>query len=583
MLEEKKSLLGYLLCTPGEKDRVFVREMEENQNVLEYTFQTLINSACNLGQSLQNEEEWGQNIPLLMDTSYDFLRSFFGVLIAKKVCVPIHTTANEETIGFCLKKVQAKCVIVTKPWLYRKLVAVDYVRKHVHTILASPEVIAEKALPSRHINIYDIFAQPQAFEQSQNYISQIVSQAQPDDPLQVVFTSGTTGEPKGAILSHRNVIACVARAANHLKINSDYRTLTFLPLSHVMGQNEVFIALLTRAIVQIVSRDTLLHGLKTFKPNILVSVPRVYQAVHQGIQKKLRSKPIARKLIDFCVNVHTASKRGFWPKRILCKLFTKTIGHLLTAKVRDGIGKFNLMATAGAACPEHVYDFFEAIGMPLTNAQGLTEVSGAIIYNKPNETLRGSIGYPLPGVEVRIDEDGEILMKGDPVFKGYYEEPEANKNAFTSDGWFRTGDLGRIEQINGKPYVFLVGRKKEIVVLATGENIPPVQIEEKLLRYDLIYQAVLVGDGKPRLGALIVPNNGNYNNPNLRAEISKIIQEVNTQMDGCGKIGNFEILPEPFTVENGMLTPTMKVKRLAVFERYKNLIGQLYERAAEAS
>jgi long-chain acyl-CoA synthetase len=578
MVEEKNSLLGYLLCTPEEEKRVFVREMDERQNIHDYTFKDLLCSSFSLGRFLQNEgETWGQYVPLFLETSYEFLQTFFATLMAQKVCVPLHSTLNEDTLGFCLRKIQARCIVVTQPWLYRKLVKVDYVHKHIHTIFASPEVIAEKALPSRHINLCEILSQPQTVEDAKEHLSKVLASTKSDDPMQVVFTSGTTGEPKGAMLSHRNVVSCVCRAANHLKIDSGYRTLTFLPLSHVMGQNEVFIALTTRALVQIVSRDNLLHGLKTFKPNILVSVPRVYQAIHQGIQKKLRAKPVARKLVDFCVRVHAKGKRAAWPQRLLAALFTKTAGRLITHKIRQGLGDFLLTVTAGAACPEHIYDFFEAVGRPLTNAQGLTEVSGAIIYNRPNETLRGSIGYPLPGVEVRIDEDGEILMKGDPVFCGYFEEPEANKLAFTADGFFRTGDMGKMEMLHGKPYIFLEGRKKEIVVLATGENIPPVQIEEKLLQYDhLIYQAVVVGDGKPRLGALIVPNTGQYSNANMRAEIAKVIHEVNKQMDVNEKIGGFEILPEPLTVENGMLTPTLKVRRLVVFQRYKELIGQLY-------
>lgn len=577
MVEEKNSLLGYLLCTPEEEKRVFVREMDEQQKIHDYTFADILSSSYNLGRFLKNEEQtWGRFIPLLLETSYEFLQTFFATLIAQKVCVPLHTTLNEDTLGFCLRKIQAKCIVVTQPWLYRKLVKVDYVHKHIHTIFTSPQVIAEKALPSRHLNLQDVFAQPVTLTEAQHQVAQVVANTKADDPMQIVFTSGTTGEPKGAILSHRNVVSCVCRACNHLNIHSGYRTLTFLPLSHVMGQNEVFIALTSRALVQIVNRDNLLHGLKTFKPNILVSVPRVYQAIHQGIQKKLRNKPFARTLLNFCVQVHARSKKAAWPQRLLGSLFTHTIGRIITSKVRQGLGDFWLTVTAGAACPEHIYDFFEAVGRPLTNAQGLTEVSGAIIYNRPNETLRGSIGYPLPGVEVKIDEDGEIMMKGDPVFRGYFEEPEANKAAFTADGFFRTGDMGKMEKIDGKPYIFLEGRKKEIVVLATGENIPPVQIEEKLLRYDLIYQAVVVGDGKPRLGALIVPNNSLDNNSNLRAEIAKIIQEVNKQMDANEKIGGFEILPEPLTVENGMLTPTLKVRRLVVFQRYKELIGQLY-------
>lgn len=567
MVDEKNSLLGYLLCGPGERDRIFCKEMDSDRNIHEYTFGNLLCSVFNLARFLDKEDQ-GEYIPLFLDTSFQFLESFFGVAAAKRVSVPIHTTADNRTIEYILQKVRATCVIVTQPHLYRKLAETDYVRKNIHTIFASPEVIAQKTLPCLHVDLYEIFGQPCSPDDAFSHVAKVVEETKDDDPLQIVFTSGTTGDPKGAVLTHKNVISCVARAANHLHIHSGYRTLSFLPLSHVMGQNEVFIALMTRALVQIVGRENLLHGLKTFQPNILVSVPRVYEAIHQGIQKKIRDKRVAQKLVDFTVRAYAVSRKSpSWAKRVVASLYCKTIGRFLTAKIRKGLGKFNLLVSAGAAGKENVYDFFGAIGMPLTNAQGLTEVSGAVVYNSANETLKGSIGYPLPGVEVKIADDGEILMKGDPIFSGYFEDPQSNALCFTEDGWFRTGDLGRMEIIKGRPYYFIEGRKKEIVVLASGLNITPAQIEEKLLQHNIIQQAVVVGDGQPRLGVLIVPDGTYANNPNLRDEISKIIRQVNNQLDASEKIGNFEILSEPFTIENGMLTPTMKIRRPVVFQR----------------
>ncbi|NUM33896.1 MAG: AMP-binding protein [Candidatus Brocadiae bacterium] len=575
MIEEKNSLLAYLLCAPEEK--IFCREMDTKRNIQEYTFGDLILSTTNLGRYLDSKEEWGEHIPIFLDTSYDFLRTFLGIVAAKKVCVPVHTIANEESMEFILKKVRSKCLVVTQKRLYQKLTKLNYVYQHIHTIFTTKEIIEEKNLPCRHIDIAEIFSQSKDLESAKSFLTNVVENTHKDDVMQIVFTSGTTGEPKGAILSHKNVISCVVRAGNHLKINSSYRTLTFLPLSHVMAQNEVFIALTVQATVQITGRDNLLHALKTFAPNILVSVPRVYEAIYQGIQKKLKNKPFARKLIDFTVKMHKLSKKASPLVRLGAFLFSKTFGHIITAKIRKNIGKFNLMVTAGAACPAHIYEFYEAISMPLTNAQGLTEVSGAIIYNQANETLNGSIGFPLPGVEVKVDEDGEILLKGDPVFSGYFEEPEWNRNSFTSDGFFRTGDLGEIQFLRNKPYVFLKGRKKEILVLSSGLNIPAVQIEERLVRHEIILQAMVVGDGQPKLAALIVPNAECCKNGDLRGEISKVIRQVNSQMDASEHIGEFEILSEPFTIENGMLTPTLKIRRPAVFQRYKEIIGHFYE------
>ncbi len=578
MYQEKNNLLAYLLDAPNTDKKIAFKEMDSKRNIVEYTQENFITHVANLGQYLNNSQEYGMHIPLFMETSYDFLRSFMGIVAGKKIVVPLHTIASEESLEFILKKVRAISLVVTDPWLYQKIVKVPYVVESIRTIFCTPAVISQKVLSCNHINICDIFQQSQNLADSRRYLENIVQNSNRDDIMQIIFTSGTTGEPKGAILSHRNVISCVVRAGNHLKIDASYRTLTFLPMSHVMAQNEVFIALVAKALVQFVGRDNLLHGLKTFEPNILVSVPRVYQAIHQGIQKKIRNQPLARKLLNLVVYMYTLRKNGStFLHRFAGKLFSTTLGRLITAKVRSNIGKFKLLVTAGAACPPHIYEFFEAIRMPLTNAQGLTEVSGAIIYNDPNETLNGSIGYPLPGVQVKVDEDGEILMKGDPVFSGYFEDEKQNAHSMTPDGWFRTGDLGEIKILKHRQYIFLKGRKKEILVLSSGLNVPACQIEDRLVQHEIIQQAMVVGDGKPRLAALIVPHTEYAKRPNIREEISKIIRQFNAQMDASEQIGDFEILPEPFTVENGMLTPTLKVRRMVVSQKYQEVIGKLYQ------
>jgi long-chain acyl-CoA synthetase len=579
MLEEKSNLLSYFLDAP--LDRIFTREMDTNKVIHDYSFGKTIQSIANLGLYLNKQDVLGDNIPLLLETSFDFIASFFGILAAKKICVPIHTIAHLETIEFILKKVKAQCIIVTEVHLYQKLVQLQYVHEHIHTIFTVPEVMAVKALPCSHINIHEIFNQNQSTDIALNYLQSVVSSSKVDDIAQIVFTSGTTGEPKGASLSHRNMISCAVRAGNHLHIDSSYKTLTFLPFTHVMAQTELLLSIFARATLNIVGRDNLLHGLKTFKPNIIVSVPRVYQAIYQGIQKKLRRKKLARKIVSLATQWTAKSHES---KNFLSRCYnfvlSRTLGRLLTAKIRHNLGQFKLLVTAGAACPTNIYDFYQTIGLPLTNAQGLTEVAGAIFYNNANETYKGSVGYALPGVEVKIDDDGEILVKGDPVFSGYYEEEEYNHSAFTPDGWFKTGDLGSIQRHNKKDYVFLKGRKKEILVLSSGLNIPAVQIEDRLMQHDLIHQVMVVGDGKPKLAALIVPVENMTQNINIRLEISKIIKEVNECMDASEQIGEFEILEEPFTIENGMLTPTLKIRRPVILQKYQDIIGHFYSASA---
>jgi len=579
MIEEKNNLLSYFLDVPS--DHIIIREMDSQKNIHDYSFGKTIQSIANFGSYLQKQRVFGKNIPIFLETSFDFVASFFGIIAANKICVPIHTISNADALEFMLRKVKAQCIVVTELLLYQKLTKLRYVHEHIHTIFTVPEVIECKELPCAHVNIHEIFNQEIEQEVAYNVLESAIQNATENDTAQIVFTSGTTGEPKGACLSHKNMISCATRAGNHLSIDSTYKTLTFLPFSHVMAQTELLLAIFTRATCNIVGRDNLLHGLKTFNPNIIVSVPRVYQAIYQGIQKKLRRRKIAKKIVNFAVQLRVeANHSQSFIKRCVCSILSNTVGKLLTNQIRKNIGKFKLMVTAGAACPEHIYDFYQAIGLPLTNAQGLTEVAGAVFYNNPNETYKGSVGYALPGVEVKIDDDGEILLKGDPVFSGYYEEPEHNKSSFTEDGWFRTGDLGKLSQHYNRTYLFLQGRKKEILVLSSGLNIPAVQIEDRLLQNDMIHQVMVVGDGKPKLAALIVPNMDMTQNINIRQEVGRIIREFNECMDASEQIGEFEIIDEPFTVENGMLTATLKIRRPVICQRYQEIIGQFYQVSA---
>nr|KJB61273.1 hypothetical protein B456_009G349600 [Gossypium raimondii] len=459
-----------------------------------------------------------------------------------------------------------------------------------------------------------------------------------DDIATLVYTSGTTGNPKGVMLSHKNLLHQIENLGVLGPAKAGDRFLSMLPTWHTYERAcEYFI--FTRGIEQVYTTvRTLKDDLRNYKPDYMISVPLVYETLYSGIQKQISSSPNAIKLIVFSFIrislAYTELKRIYEglcltrnpeePSHIVSMfdyLWSKTIAtilwplHVLATKfvykkIRSAIGIQKTAKSGGGSLPTHIEKFYEAIGLEVQNGYGLTETSPCIAGRRPYYNVLGSVGHPIPLTEFKVvdSETGEILppgskgiikVRGPPVMKGYYKNPLATRQALDEDGWLNTGDIGWIAPHHsvgrsrrcGGVIVF-EGRAKDTIVLSSGENVEPLEIEEAALRSTLIQQIVVIGQDQRRLGAVIVPNKDeallaakeasvvDADAVDLSKELisSMLYEELRKWTSECSfQIGPILVVDEPFTIESGLLTPTMKIRRDQVVAQYKEEIANLYK------
>lgn len=422
-----------------------------------------------------------------------------------------------------------------------------------------------------------------------------------DDVASIVYTSGTTGRPKGCMLSHRNWLAEAKGLLTHPigKIaQPGARVLTFLPLAHVFS-HAVSMAVLISGATQNHWPDfgTLAMEFARSRPNLILGVPRVFEKTYNAAVRKAESanpvtegifKAASRTAVEYSKALDSAEG----PNRVL-KAKRKLYDRLVYSRVRDGIGgSVKYAITGGSAMSHDLLHWFRGIGVPVYEGYGLTEVSAAAAVDFVDQKI-GTVGTPLGGVTIRINDDGEVCIKGDIVFKGYWNDPEATEAAI-QDGWYNTGDLG---EILDSGHLVITGRKKDLIVTAGGKNVSPGPMEDGLRSHPLISQAMVVGDGKPFVGLLLTLDEevlGRWKldhkfdknasikevsaDPTLRAEIQDAVNDVNSTVSHAERIKKFYILDTDLSEEADELTPTMKVKRNVVAQRYSDAIDQLYKR-----
>lgn len=421
-----------------------------------------------------------------------------------------------------------------------------------------------------------------------------------DDLASLVYTSGTTGRPKGCILTHRNWLAQTrGLCTNPIGIFAvpGSHTLTFLPLAHVFAR-AVSIAVAMRGASQNHWSDfsTISIEFARSRPNVILGVPRVFEKVRNSAAAKAADSGIKTLLFEqsekIAIEYSKALDKPEGPNRLL-KAKHKVFDKLVYSTIRNGVGgNVNYCITGGSAMGHDLLHWYRGIGIPVYEGYGLTEVAAAAAVDFVDHSI-GTVGPPMGGVTFRINDEGEICIKGDIVFHGYWNNPEATAEAL-EDGWYNTGDLGEIDE-DGK--LVITGRKKDLIVTAGGKNVSPGPMEDILRGHPLISQAMVVGDGKPFVGVLLtldpdilkrwkldhnIPENRSMRelatDPTLRAELQDAINQVNSTVSHAEGIKKFYILESDLTEEENELTPTMKVKRNVVAQRYAAAIEHLYKR-----
>jgi long-chain acyl-CoA synthetase len=412
----------------------------------------------------------------------------------------------------------------------------------------------------------------------------------------IVYTSGTTGRPKGVMLSHHNILSNAAAASSEVLVTGpDDVLLSFLPLSHTFERTCGYYLTIMSGATNTYSRGipVLADDLQTVRPTILISVPRIYERVYGRIRTALdEGSPLKKKLFMLAVDVgyarfEHAQGRGPWkPSFLLWPVLHALVAKKILARLG---GRMRAAISGGAALPPEISRVFIGLGLTVLQGYGLTETSPIACANRPEDNMPASVGRAIPGVQVKTGANNALMIKGPNIMLGYWNNPEATKAMIGPDGWLNSGDTARID---GQGHVFITGRLKEIIVLSNGEKVPPVDVESAIARDILFEQVMLLGEGKPYLSVMTVLNADQWKKlcaeRGLDAASAKLsskqveeilLSRITTQMKefpGYAQVRRVSATLEPWTVENGLLTPTMKLKRAKVMEKFNAEIDGMY-------
>ncbi len=423
-------------------------------------------------------------------------------------------------------------------------------------------------------------------------------QPSPQDPATIVYTSGTTGEPKGAVLTHSNIVSNAQAAARRFHFTSDDIILSYLPLCHMFERTCGYYTFLFAGARIAYAQDltTIVDDIKLVRPTILIAVPRIIEKVYQAVRQRVgESGALRRRLVasameclnDYCNRIHRGLKVPF-----LLGLRHSFYDRMVAAKFRRiAGGRLRLLVSGGAALERDIEKTLYILGFNIIQGYGLTETSPVVTCRSVTDNRLGTVGKPLDGVEVRIGENDEILVRGPNVMREYFRKPEQTAEVIDSEGWFHTGDQGRFDDHGN---LIITGRIKELLVTSYGKNVAPTPIEQMLAESPYVEQSVLIGDGRKYVTALIIPRLETVRrhaaekdiqaaddvalleSPAIRELFSNEIARLTADLSGFEQVKDFTLLAEPFTVQNGLLTPTLKVRRGKVLERYHDQIEKMY-------
>ncbi len=527
--------------------------------------------------------ELGDRVAILAATRYEWVVLDFAIWAAGGCTVAIFDSSSAEQARWILSDSGTKLIVVENA---RHRATIAEIEDGLPE-LGDPLVIDEGAidtLVSRGAELGD------------EVVHERRKQVKAASPASLIYTSGTTGRPKGVMLSHANLYAESAadRAAMPQFLKPGHRSLLFLPLAHVFAR-AVALAAFDAGVTVAHTADwsTLVEQFGEYKPDFILSVPRVFEKVFNGAKQKAHDGGKG-KIFDLAADVAVEYSRALdnGGAGLVLKLKHTVFDKLVYGKLREAMGgQCKSAVSGGGPLSARLGHFFRGVGVTIYEGYGLTESTAAVSVNTPDHLKVGSVGRPLGGHAAKVAEDGELLLRGPVLFAGYWNNPAATEDAF-ADGWFKTGDLGAIDD---QGFITITGRKKEIIVTAGGKNVSPGMLEDSLRSYPLISQVMVVGDGKPFVGALItldpeaLPGWKTRNNvpadtpieklielPELTADVDKAIKETNKLVSHAEAIKKIRILPVDWTEESGELTPKMSLKRNVVMKNYATEVESIY-------
>src|SRR5215218_674062 len=534
----------------------------------------------------------GEKISILAHTRPEWTQACFGILTAGATLVTIYQTNSPEECQYVLHHSDSRAVFVEDAEQLAKVREIeDQCPELRHVIVVDPpdgdigDAITLDQLRERGRG-------RDASEWEARYEA-----VTPDDICLYIYTSGTTGPPKGCLLSHGNYRAITDSVARQTVLKQGECSYLFLPLAHAFAILIQFATFDLGVTLAYWSRDTqrIISDLTEVNPTFFPSVPRMFEKIYTLATASVEDKAQLRKTIEVGVRVRQLQEAGHEVPAELQRAFDKA-EEALFKNVRGLFGqKMRECVTGAAPIAAEILEFFYACGVPVMEGYGMTETATSATVNrvKGNEFRFGSVGKPQQGVEVRIGDDGEVLIKGPNIFQGYYKNDEATRQAL-DDRWLHTGDLGHLDEDG---FLYITGRKKDIIITAGGKNITPANLENGLKQSRWISQAVVVGDRRPYLIALLTLDaeeapalaeqlglegmdaEAIAKDERVRAEIQKVVDEVNSRVGPVEQVKRFEILPHDLSQETGELTPTLKVKRNVVHDKYAGVIDEVYATA----
>ncbi len=539
-----------------------------------YTWEETKNNILKLSKIIRENIKEDDRCLLVSENRPEWFISDMAIMLSGGITVPAYTTYTEEDYKYLIEDCEPSLVIVSSNEMLKKLNNTINEKKFIKKIITLDEV-------NKVINDLNIIDKNKYLDFNKILENNLLDEDKMHNnklkrtsPACIIYTSGTGGNPKGVILSHGGILNNLVGASDILKPLIDSRPvfLTWLPLSHSYEHSVQFVQIAVGAKVFYAEKiEKLLENISEAKPTIMTAVPRFYQNLYNKININLKKQSgFKAKLID--ATIRLGKKKLFNQKLNILEKFVNIIAEALVRKKikKQFGGNLKAFVSGGGALDKEIGEFLNSVGLPTLQGYGLTETSPVVSCNPIDKIKVETVGPPFKGNQVKIADDGEILVKGENVMLGYWNKKEETDKIII-DGWLHTGDIGEINPKDG--YLKITDRKKDIIVSAGGDNISPAKIENMITNESEIDQCMVYGDKKNYLVALIVPSKEFLRE---KKKINNVIEKINKKLTLLEKIKKIQLLDENFSIENGLMTPTMKVKRKKVAEKYKYQLEKLY-------
>ncbi len=561
-----------------------------NKNWQTQTWQQIATQVANWQASLQQQQlQAGDRIAILLKNSVEWVLADQATMGLNLVTVPLYVEDRPDNITYILQDAQVKCLFIQdyKHWQRLEMLcsnATDLQKVIIINPLKSSQTLASDKV----ISLTDWLLSGDSL--------QTVDSNQAKQLASIVYTSGTTGRPKGVMLSHYNMLSICLAGLQKIDCDHNDSFLSFLPLSHTLERTAgYYLPMMAGAKVSYArSIAQLANDLQRLKPTAMVAVPRVFERIYEKLQAKLtQQSKLSQTIFNFAITtgwkhfLYQQGRGSYSPSTLLMPLLNKFVATPLQQQFG---GNLRLIVSGGAPLSQDIAKIFIALGMPILQGYGLTETSPVISVNTPEHNDPRSVGQALPGITVKIGDKQELLVKTPGLMLGYWNLPEATAQIIDREGWLHTGDQAKIEN----DYIYITGRIKDILILSNGEKIPPSDMELAISLHPLIEQVMIIGEGQAQLAALVILQAEQWQDfakqqqvdpdateslskPDIHTAILAIINQQLQDFPGYAKVRKLHLSLTPWTVENGLITPTMKLKRAKIIEHYQVIIDSLYE------